>query len=311
MSSSLTKIGYTAGSLLVFYVIFFLLTPWVFKDLTEHRKKSSTKTFSDKKSIDLVKGVCEFGNSNKLNTSNKFKSNYIELPTSVNRAGGIEFSYSFWAKLGDLKKDNVIFIKGTNPKDNGLTAKFSEIYDETGKKTSDNKHLLRCPMVKISKDFITISFNTSRKINNEVKFEVDKNKFLLSSEENPRWFMFSICFREGDFTTDYGLKTKGVILNMYLNEQHIKTHFVENDSLRLNNSDIFIFPDSDSALERGSQAGNFVYHNFSLDNLDVARLWASGLDTSGCAVAAKAEESDIKKNIQINKLGKSGAQFLI
>jgi hypothetical protein len=123
--------------------------------------------------------------------------------------------------------------------------------------------------------------------------------------------MICICFREGEFTTDYGLKTKGVILNMYLNEQHIKTHFVENDSLRLNNSDIFMFPDQKSAEESTSKAGNFIYHNFSLDNMDVARLWAHGLDTSGCAVAAKAEESDINKNIQINELGRSGAQYLM
>ena len=311
MSTSLTKFGYTAGSLLVFYVIFFILTPWVFKDLSEYRKKSSTKTFSDKVSIQLVKGVCEFGNSNKINTSNKFKPNYIDLPNAINRKGGIEVSYSFWVKLNTLKKDNVIFIKGTNPTDNGLTAKFSEIYDETGKKTSDEKRLLRCPMIKMSNDHITVSFNTSRKVNNEVRFEVDKNKFLLSSDENPRWFMFSVSFREGDFTTDYGLKTTGVIMNMFLNEQLIKSHFVENDSLRLNNGDMYFFPDGDSSLERGSQAGNFMYHNFALDHVDVATLWSNGLDTSGCAVAAKVEESDIKKNIQVNDLGKSGARFLM
>ena len=312
MSTTLTKFGYTAGSLLVCYVIFYMLTPWVFKDLTEYRKKSSTKTFSDKLSIDLVKGVCPFGNTNKINTSNKFKPNFVSLPAAINRSGGIEFSYSFWMKLGkELNRDNVIFVKGTNPRDNGLTAQFSEIYDETGKKTSDNKHLLRCPMVKISKEFITVSFNTSRRINNEVKFEIDKNKFLLSSDDNPRWFMVSVSFREGDFTTDYGLKTKGVILNLFLNEQHIKTHFVENDSLRLNNGDLYVFPDPDSSSEAGSQAGNLIYHNFALDHFDVARLWTSGIDMSGCAVAAKVQESDVKKNVQINDLGKGGALFLM
>lgn len=311
MNTSLTKFGYVASSLLVFYITFFLITPWVFKDLTEYRKKSSTKTFSDKLSIDLVKGVCEFGNSNKLNTSNKFKSNFIDLPAAINRTGGIEFSYSFWVKLGNLKRDNVIFVKGTNPTTGGLTHKFSKITDETGKETSANKHLIRCPMVKMSNEHMTVSFNTSRKVDNEVKFEIDKNKLMLSSEDNPRWFMLSVCFREGDFTTDYGLKTKGVILNMYLNEQHVKTHFVENDSLRLNTGDIYVFPDPESATESTSKAGNFVYHNFALGHEDVQRLWASGLDTSGCAVAAKAEESDVSKNIQVSDLTKGGAHFVM
>lgn len=311
MSKALTKFGYAASSIIVFYVIFFMITPWVFKDLTQYRKKHSTKTFSDKLSVALVNGICEFGNSNTLNTSNKYKSNYIDLPPATNRAGGIEFSYTFWAKLGELQKDNLIFIKGTNPSDGGLTKKFSQVYDDKGNMTSEDKHLLKAPMVKISKHNLTVSFNTARKINNEVKFELDKEKFLQSTDMNPRWFMFSICFKEGDFTTDFGMKTKGIIVDIFLNEQHVKTHFVEKDSLRLNDGDIYFFPGTESSNERGNQLGNLYYHNYALNTSDVQRIWSSGLDTTGCAAAAQVEEVERVKTIQVSELGQTGAQFVI
>lgn len=301
--------------MIVFYVIFFMITPWVFKDLTEHRRKNSTKTFSEKLSVALIKGVCEFGNSNTLNTSNKYKANFIDLPPATNRDGGIEFSYSFWVKLGEngLNHDNLIFVKGTNPRDGGLTANFSDVYDEQGNKKNKDKHLLKAPLIRISKDALTVSFNTARKIDNEVSFVLDKDKFMRSTDLNPRWFLFSVCFKEGDFKTDFGLNTKGVIVDIYLNEQHVKSHFVEKDSLRLNNGDLYFFPGNNSATENGSQIGNLYYHNFHLSTSDVMRIWSSGLDTSGCAAVTQVEEveNDDTINYQINNLGQTNAQNIM
>lgn len=309
MTQSFNQALYACVAIVIFLVIFYVIIPYIFKDVAAHRKKKSTRTFSDKQSILLLKGVCGFGNANKLNTSNKFKSNYIDLPMAINRDGGIEFSYSFWTKLGELKHDNTIFTKGTNPNDGGLTEEFSKVYNDKGELTIDDKRLLQSPMVKMSKENVTVSFNTAKRIKNTVKFELDKNRILESTEDNPRWFLFTFTFREGNFTTDYGLKTKGVILEIFLNEQHIKTHFVEDDSMKLNKGDLFIFPDSHSSAERDSMAGNLIYHNYALSHPDVKKLWHAGVDTVGCTVAQKTEEA--KTSTQINDLGKSGAQFLI
>ena len=305
MNTAMMKSIYLFIALLIFYTTFFVITPWVFQDLNEHRQKQSTKTFSKQESILLVDGVCDFGNTNVLNTSNPNKANYIEMPPSVNKNGGIEFTYTFWAKINDLRKDTVIFVKGANPARQSLSEELSKVKDaEANVVTND---LIKCPMVRMSKNKIGISFNTAREIHNELELEIDSKNLLESTESNPRWFLFSLSFREGEFTTEYGMNAKGIIVDLYLNEQHVKNKFIENDSLRLNEGDFYFFPKGSTESE--SMIGNLYYHNWALNSEDVTSLWAAGFNDKGCTVASSAQAGSVVRSL--NNLGRHGAKLII
>mgnify|MGYP002633940758 CR=1 FL=1 len=305
MNPTMMKSIYLLIGLVTFYTIFFVMTPWVFKDLNEHRQKNSTKTFSKQESILLVDGVCDFGNTNVLNTSNRNKNNYIEMPPSMNKSGGIEFTYTFWAKINNLKRDNVLFNKGANPARSSLSEELSKVKDAKGEVVVDD--LIKCPMVKISKERIAISFNTAREIHNEMEFEIDAKSLLESTDTNPRWFLFTVAFREGEFTTEYGMKSKGVITDLYINEQHVQNKFIDNDSLRLNDGDFYFFPKGSSDSQ--SMVGNLYYHNWALNSDDVTSIWAAGFNEKGCAVASSAQGGAVVK--QLNDLGRHGAKLFI
>ena len=309
-----TKIVYLVLSLTFSFILFFVITPWVFSDLNEHRLKKSTRTFSKKESIILVDGICDFGSSNTINTSNNFKKNYVDMPPSVNKEGGTEFSYTFWLKLDKtLPNDVVLFTKGANPKSGSLGEDFSTVYDKNNE-IVDVEKLTKCPMVKLSSQggspsALTVSFNTSRKIHNEVVFDINNssiNNLMLSTVDNPRWFLFTIAFREGDFETEYGMNTKGVIVDLYVNEQHVKNKFIENDTINLNKGNIYVFPNSNSGSD-GCQIGNIYYYNWNLKAEDVTGVFANGPNTKGgCSVSG----SNVV-NTQLNSLGRHGAKLFL
>lgn len=304
-----TKIVYLVLSLTLSYILFFVVTPWVFSDLNEHRLKNSTKTFSKKESIKLLDGICDFGSSNMINTSNNLKQNYVDMPPSVNKEGGTEFSYTFWLKLDeDFKKkgDVILFTKGTNPSQ-PLTKDFSKVFDKNNNEVTEVEKLTVCPMVKLNDSKLMVRFNTSRKIHNEIDFDISGSEFeniILSTSNNPRWFLFTIAFKEGDFETDYGLRTKGVIADLYINEQHVKNKFIENDSIKLNKGNIYIFPDLNNGIN-GCQIGNLNYYNWNLKPEEVNGVFISGPNTKGgCTVSG----SKVINN-QLNSLGRHGAQL--
>jgi hypothetical protein len=292
-------------SFAIFYLTFFIITPWVFSDLREYQQINSTKTFSKQESILLVDGLCDFGSSHVINTSNKDKPNFIEMPPSMNKSGGIEFTYSFWMKLSDMRKDTVLFLKGTNPGAGMLSEDFSKATDSDGNVTID--HVVKCPMVQVSPEQVIVTFNSSREIHNELKFDIDSRNILQSTDSNPRWFLFNVVFREGDFTTEYGLKSNGIVVDLFINEQHVKNKFIEHDSIRLNKGDIHFFPkgsfDSDSAM------GNLYYHNWAVNYDDVKKMWAAGFNDKACTVATKVQKGKIVT--QVNDLGRHGAKFFI
>lgn len=303
-----TKIVYLVLSLTLSSILFFVVTPWVFSDLNEHRLKKSTRTFSKKESIVLVDGVCDFGSSNTINTSNNYQRNYVDMPPSVNKEGGTEFSYTFWLKLDNALGNNevVLFTKGTNPKPQSPGGKFNTVFDKNGNNV-DVEKLTKCPMVKISQNALTVSFNTSRKIHNEVVFDINNSSLknlMISTSDNPRWYLFTIAFREGDFETEYGMNTKGVIVDLFVNEQHVKNKFIENDSIHLNKGNIYVFPNSNSGVT-GCQIGNIYYYNWNLKAEDVTGVFVNGPNTKGgCAVSGSTVV-----NTQLNSLGRHGAKL--
>jgi len=305
-----TEIVYLVISISLSFWLFFIVTPWVFSDLAEYKLKNVSKTFSKQLSIEIVKGICPYGNKGVINTSLKTKANYVEVPESMNKEGGIEFSYSFWMKLMNSESSQILFTKGlyqekTSPgfldAVDGNTADEVE-HTKINKEDNDinNEQLVKCPLIKMTSNSLNISFNTLRKIHNEIEYEYDN--IIKSSQDNPRWFLFSVVFKEGAFTTDYGLKTKGIIVDLYVNEQHVKSKFIENDSLKLNEGNIHVFPQA--VDDADNMFGDLNYHNFALTVNDVEKIWKKGFNNGGCSMSGTTTI-----NTQLNDLGKQGANL--
>ena len=322
VNSNSSKYIYLAVSLIISYILFSVVTPWVFSDLSEYKRKNTVKTFSKKLSVNLVDGICDFGTNNLINCSDKSKPTYVELPISMNKDQGIEFSYSFWTKLNDPDRDNIIFTKGIFPKTYTLGHKFSEgkTYDKDGIYTSsdhtkinednnniNNEQLVKCPTVRMSKKKLTVTFNTLKKIHNVLEYDFDEHGLLNSTDNNPRWFLFNLVFKEGTFHTEYGLETKGVIVDLYINEEHIKSKFIEKDSLKLNDGDIHFFPEGEQE-DKGNRLGNLIYYNYALDINEVKELFGKGFKDTPCNVSSGSGFKMQKLN-QTNKLGQSAARL--
>lgn len=304
-----TKIVYLVISISLAYLLFFVVTPWVFSDLVEYKLKNVSKTFSKQLSIELIKGICPYGNKGVINTSLKTKANYVNVPESMNKAGGIEFSYSFWMKLMNSDSAQILFTKGLfQEKSTGfldaVDSKTAEAIEHTKINQDINginhEQLVKCPLVKMTPKSLNVSFNTLRKIHNEIEYEYDN--IIKSSQHNPRWFLFAVVFKEGAFTTDYGLKTKGVIVDLYVNEQHVKSKFIENDSLKLNEGNIHVFPQAIDDAD--NMFGDLNYHNFALTVNDVEKIWKRGFKEGGCSISGSTN-----LNAQMNDLGKHGANL--
>ena len=308
------KIVYLLISLTFSYLLFFVVTPWVFSDLIQYKMKNISKLFSKQLSIEIVKGACQFGNKGTVNTSLKTKANYINIPESMNKENGIEFSYSFWMKLDAATIDQIIFTRGiyqqnTPSKKSLLNVIKSEDKSDVAhtKVNADDisqEQFIKCPLVKITTDALgiknfSVSFNTLRKINNIIDYTYED--ILNSSRLKPRWFLFAIAFREGPYTTDYGLDTKGIIVDLYVNEQLVKSKYIENDSLKLNEGDIHIFPEAKDSPDH--MFGNLNYHNFALSIVDVEKIWKRGFDDTGCDMGSRKNNNI---NRQMNDLSIGG-----
>jgi hypothetical protein len=304
-----TKIVYLVISISLAYLLFFIVTPWVFSDLTEYKLMNVSKTFSKQLSIELIKGVCPYGSKGVVNTSLKTKANYVNVPESMNKEGGIEFSYSFWMRLMNSDSSQILFTKGLfQDKSTGfldaVDGKTAEAVEHTKINSEINginhEQLVKCPLVKMTSNSLNISFNTLRKIHNEIEYKYDD--IIKSSQHNPRWFLFSVVFKEGAFTTDYGLKTKGIIVDLYVNEQHVKSKFIENDSLKLNEGNIHVFPQAIDDTD--NMFGDLNYHNFALTVNDVEKIWKKGFNKGGCSISGSTNV-----NTQMNDLGRNGANL--
>jgi hypothetical protein len=291
LSSVMMKIVYVMISVSFSYVLFSVLTPWVFSDLYEYRQKNISKVFNKQESIELIRGVCSFGNKTTLNTSIKRQQNYINIPESMNKAEGIEFSYSFWMKLNS-PAEQIILLKGIYTKNPELTGFFDAKIDnvETAH-TADNSvnrnlndQLTKCPSIEFRKNdnktMLHVSFNTLKNINNFVEFEYDD--IFNSSTNNPRWFLFSIAFKESIFKNEYGLDKFGIIVNLYVNEQHVKSKFIENDSLKLNEGDIHVFPQGLSGNGK-NMFGDLHYYNHALEVNYITKLFRKGYTDEPCS----------------------------
>jgi len=207
------------------------------------------------------------------NTFNEHLTYYRDLPRSVNKDGGAQFSFTLWVKFDDTSDDNlknkVIFSYG-DPNQYLISRTIDDKKVETM-----YDYIIKCPLVKFSNNAknIIIEYNTNENISNSAMIErvssLDETKrHNIMSVMPGKWMMWTIVF--SDNTKKESLQ-KGVEVRMYVNEfLHYSSYF--EGSLRLNKGYLYILPEP---IKAGFMQ-DLTYYNYALDPFEVMAIYNRG-----------------------------------
>ena len=239
-------------------------------------------------SIPLTLGSCNFySSSTEINTSNPFKDGFVFMPNSNNLKGGSQFSYSFWLDIKSADQNKLsninIFMRGNKNLSKGL---LKDIFEEK------NKYPLTvCPLVKFAKDqssndhLLDIVFNTAKNPHTVVSIEHSAYNKIKSTNSNPRWFLISIVIQD---YIDFSNSEKGIQIQNFINDNLVSTKIIKNDSLKLNNGNVYLTPNNEDDNDRGSSFySDLTYYNYALDIINIQKIYDMGISDSstGCVTA--------------------------
>lgn len=301
----MSLVGIIISYIVINYVIP-LAFPMVYKLSAMKNRLDVTKV-----SLPLTLGSCNFDSSSiEINTSNPYREGFVFMPNSNNLKGGSQFSYSFWLDIKSnyetkLSKLN-IFMRGNNSKSKGLL-NTKNIVESTPDiiATENDIPLVVCPLVRfVNSDdrndgLLEIIFNTMKNPHNKIIVAGDVYHKIMSTSSNPKWFLITIVFQ--DFI-DFSNSEKGVQIQHFVNDNLVSTKIIKNDSLRLNNGNIYLTPFNESTDDRGNSFyADLVYYNYALDIIEIQNIYNRGITegSTGCVTAKYSE----KKSDMYNTLG--------
>lgn len=288
--------GFLFGTIgiIISYILITYGVPYMFPKLTIFEKANSEiNNILDvgKKSVPLTLGVCNFDSSSvEINTSHPSSTGYVHLPQSNNLKGGVQFTYTFWLdtksyNMGDLA-DRIIFMRGVNNKTySGYDFPF-----------------VACPLVKfgsnigaantqdgVNTSYIDILFNTLKKPHAKISLNNDVFEFTRSTNQNPKWFLITLIFQD---YFDFNYHERGIQVQSYINDNLVYTDVIKNDSLKVNNSNFYITPNTTSEDDSTTKVTNslyadITYHNYALTINDIEYIYNMGVvdETNACTTA--------------------------
>lgn len=264
-------------------VVLALLVTWVLyiTAFALMQKNEVVKDYTKPIDAPIIKGyVMTRSFTNKqFNTYNPLASNYIELPKSVNKLGGSQFSYTVWLRLDDVSQTNlggkVIFLHGD-----------ANLYEMTKEVNGERQALvdfaIKCPLVKFApngKDII-IEVNTTQNITERaimptVRTPDEPMRHNVFSLIPMKFVMWTLVF-EDDVLHGHSHES-GTVFRFYVNDFLYYTKRFKG-TLRLNNGLLHILPliGNDKPIENGYLA-DMTYYNRALTTLEIRRIMAQGV----------------------------------
>lgn len=228
----------------------------------------------------------------KFNTIFPFKNDYIKIPSSVNGTTGTQFTYQFWMKVNNTNEkpfqDLVILLKGDNRK---YGANF---YDPKTLKLvpylkQNADYFIKCPLIKFADSYrnLNVEFNTVKHPNIKIPINLDgidpqQNRKNLLTLLPLEWFLFTFVFEE-NYSVREGIEN-GIRFTFYLNDIPVVIATGSTDimlmdnSLRLNDGDLFLFPNYESTDNLVNMAG-VKYFNYAKTDGDVKGDFSRGQKT--------------------------------
>lgn len=217
-----------------------------------------------------------------FNTHNQFARNYVNLPHSVNKMGGSQFSYTVWIKLTDVSAQNtadkVLFIQG-DAKQYVYQTKETKRTGFGPEKASKNNYgyVVKSPMVKFGDDAgdLIVEFNTSVDFNARAEIKrvpsqdlsVRHNVFSLIPGN---WAMMTFVFEDDKL---YSNPEDGIKFTFYLNDTLYHTQRFKG-ALRLNNGDLTLLP---SGPIQGGYLSDLTYYNHALGVDEISKVYTRGM----------------------------------
>lgn len=282
-----------------------LWVPYIFSEYYDMKKRDKVdkyKTTSKKEDISITRGVCNLiKNKEKLHTYNYNSDLYVNLKPSVNRMGGIQFTYSFWLRRSKTSGLNqkILFFRGAEIKDKNErgyvyennpnatgTQKDDEIAnDDFSQETSQSKEnknnrFIKCPLVRFVNDGLRVEFNTIKDPHMFVDLDGEIFGLLKSSKKNPKYNLITITFQDN---FDFGGKERGIKVEVFIDDSLIKTSSFENNALRPNKGPIILFAnDVDQDDNIDADFADLTYHNYAMDINDVDQLYKKGFADISC-----------------------------
>ena len=226
-----------------------------------------------------------FTNRN-YNSFNEFAMNYRDMPRSINRAHGAQFSFSIWTRFDDTStiniKNKVLFLYG-DPNKYTITRTIKEHEDHGGQVSNETitDYIIKCPLVQFSEDggALNVQFNTNENIQNTIV--VDKVRSVDESRRHNvmsmmpgKWALWTFVFSEDLNKGVSGEGNAGIKVQMYINDFLHHTEKVKG-SLRLNKGFVTILPEP---INHAYMA-DFSYHNWALTQTDVVQIVKKGVSS--------------------------------
>lgn len=244
-----------------------------------------------------------------FNTINPFVPNFRKIAKSLNTQGGAQYTYQFWMKIEkaqDALFDNlIIFLKGDN-----RLYKLG-LYDKaSGKRVRSfsSDYLINCPMVRFGSSYrdLRVSFNTANgpmpvrgsllEENAVIKMNpegTDTTRMNLLSLLPMNWFLLTFVFKDNYSST---AAENGIDFRFYVNEQEYYSKnastdsFLQNNTLKQNEGNLYLFPNLDSAGDF-MKIGNMIYYNYALTPHQVKGVYNQGPPTHAMREDESVRES--------------------
>lgn len=293
-------------SIIIIIIILKICVPLFFKELKSLETDSNAfKTISNDYSVNIIDGIMPFTSSEVyITTTNKLDDNYVNIPRSVNRTSGAQFSFSFWINKGknfdpNSLSNKVILIYGLKNMES-IAKKIpitlnSPAIDTTIDSDSPYESVIES---KIAGE--PISYNpSSTSIKNYRKFDVEVTKDILVKcplikfAENGKDIIVEVntvknisntfkldsplldilskdewnllTFTFEDYNNLVGFAT-GTKMTFYLNNKQVSTQIIKGDTLKINDGKIYILPETNSvqSVSNSGSIANLTYYNKAL-----------------------------------------------
>jgi hypothetical protein len=204
-----------------------------------------------------------------VDTLNPEAMSFANMPRSVNRRGGAQFTYQFWILLTNTLPSNVAFkdilIRGDLTRYNIVTVDPNDKDRIVDGPKEDV--LIKCPRIRFNETFdeLAVEVNTI----DDPNPPPIKIKGTLRLVPN-KWVLCTFAFQDDVAMNDF---EDGVQMRFYINDLLVQKSTMKS-ALRQNNGNLYLFP---SGAVEGCKIGDLSYYNYAVTQGEVADVYNRGV----------------------------------